>query len=51
MTTATDPSANGPLRCIWEGKGFIDPCPFWDDDGKAYIIHAYANSRIDLKAD
>jgi len=21
------------------GKGLIDPCPFWDDDGRAYIIH------------
>ena len=51
MTTATDPLGEWtPLRCIWEGKGFIDPCPFWDDDGKAYIIHAYANSRIGFKS-
>ena len=28
------------------GKGLIDPCPFWDDDGRAYIIHGYAKSRI-----
>jgi beta-xylosidase len=21
------------------GKGLIDPCPFWDEDGKAYLIH------------
>ena len=25
--------------------GWIDPCPFWDDDGRAYLVHAYANSR------
>lgn len=31
---------------VLEGKGLIDPCPFWDDDGRAYIIHAYAKSRI-----
>ncbi len=28
------------------GKGLIDPCPLWDDDGRAYIIHGYAKSRI-----
>ena len=39
-----------PLRCIWKGKGFIDPCPFWDSDGKAYIVHAYAKSRIGFKS-
>ena len=21
-------------------KGWEDPCPFWDDDGKAYLIHS-----------
>ena len=35
-----------PLRCIRPACGFIDPCPLWDDDGKAYIVHAYAKSRI-----
>lgn len=34
---------------IKEGKGLIDPCPFWDDDGKAYLIHAYARSRAGFK--
>ncbi len=38
------------LRCIREAKGFIDPCPFWDEDGKAYIVHAYAKSRIGFKS-
>jgi beta-xylosidase len=27
------------------GKGLIDPCPLWDDDGQAYLVHAYAFSR------
>ena len=27
------------------GKGLIDPCPLWDDDGAAYLIHAWAKSR------
>lgn len=30
---------------ILPGKGLIDPCPFWDDDGSAYVIHGYAKSR------
>jgi beta-xylosidase len=25
--------------------GWIDPCPLWDDDGNAYLIHAWAKSR------
>ncbi len=35
---------------LLEGKGFIDPCPFWDEDGKAYMIHGYARSRIGFKS-
>lgn len=27
------------------GKGIIDPSPLWDEDGKAYLIHAWARSR------
>jgi beta-xylosidase/lysophospholipase L1-like esterase len=46
MTKAKDPFGEwSPMVCIWEGKGFIDPCPYWEN-GKAYIIHAYAKSRI-----
>lgn len=32
------------------GKGLIDPAPLWDDDGKAYMSHAYAGSRAGLKS-
>ena len=35
---------------VLEGKGLIDPCPFWDEDGRAYIIHGYAKSRIGFKS-
>jgi len=35
---------------IKSAKGWIDPCPFWDDDGKAYLIHAWANSRAGIKS-
>lgn len=30
---------------VLAGKGLIDPCPLWDDDGRAYVVHAYAKSR------
>ena len=39
-----------PLVLVRAGKGWIDPCPFWDDDGKAYLVHAWANSRSGIKS-
>ena len=36
VTTAKNPA--GPwseLHCIKQACGWIDPCPFWDDDGNA----------------
>lgn len=35
---------------VLAGKGLIDSCPFWDDDGRAYLIHGYAKSRIGFKS-
>lgn len=32
-------------RLLVAGKGLIDPTPFWDEDGKAYLAHAWAFSR------
>ncbi|RZA33093.1 MAG: hypothetical protein EOP92_22665 [Lysobacteraceae bacterium] len=46
VTTAKD--FNGPWstpHLLLPGKGIIDPTPLWDDDGKAYLIHAWAKSR------
>lgn len=31
-------------------KGIIDTCPLWDDDGRVYLVHAYAGSRAGLKS-
>lgn len=46
VTTATDPRGKwSEPKLVREGKGYIDPCPFWDDDGKAYLICAWAGSR------
>ncbi len=47
VTETKDPALQwSPLRAVWKGKGFIDPCPLWDDDGRVYVVHAYAKSRI-----
>jgi len=35
---------------VEEGKGLIDPCPLWDDDGKNYLVHAFAGSRAGIKS-
>ena len=37
-------------KLVFEGKGLIDPCPFWDEDGRAYLAYAYAGSRAGLKS-
>lgn len=50
VTTAADPRGQwSEPRLVLAGKGLIDPCPLWDDDGKAYLVHAYAHSRSGLK--
>lgn len=30
---------------VKKASGNIDPCLLWDDDGKVYMVHAFANSR------
>ena len=51
LVKAKDP--RGPWSepvLVAEGNGLIDPCPFWDDDGKAYLVYAYAGSRAGIKS-
>lgn len=46
VVTAEDPA--GPWsepNLIYAGRGIIDPCPFWDEDGRAYLAHAWAKTR------
>ncbi|MBX7186444.1 MAG: glycoside hydrolase 43 family protein [Vicinamibacteria bacterium] len=46
VTTASDPRGPWtPLALVKEAKGAIDPCPLWDDDGRMYLVHAWAKSR------
>jgi len=51
MIKAKDP--RGPWTepvLVQAGKGLIDPCPLWDDDGKLYLVHAFAGSRAGIKS-
>jgi beta-xylosidase len=46
VINATDPAGcwSEPVL-VRGGKGLIDPCPLWDDDGRLYLIHGWARSR------
>lgn len=35
---------------IKAAKGWEDPCPLWDDDGRAYLVNAMAASRSGIKS-
>ncbi|MEA4851114.1 MAG: glycoside hydrolase 43 family protein, partial [Paludibacter sp.] len=39
-----------PLTLVKAGKGLIDACPFWDENGRAYVAHGYAGSRAGMKS-
>ena len=51
MTKTSDPAGIwSPLTLVKAGKGLIDSCPIWDEDGKAYIVHGFAGSRAGMKS-
>jgi beta-xylosidase len=37
-----------PLHQVQAAKGWIDSCPLWDDDGNAWLVHAWAKSRAGI---
>jgi beta-xylosidase len=50
VTTADHPAGKwSEPHLLQAGKGLIDPCPLWDTDGHAYLVHAYAGSRAGIK--
>ncbi len=51
MTKTKDPAGEWarPLL-VKQAKGWIDPCPLWDDDGNVYLVHAFAGSRAGIKS-
>jgi beta-xylosidase len=49
FTTAINPAGQWtPPQLVKAGKGLIDPCPFWDDDGQLYLVHGWARSRAGI---
>ncbi|MDR0572813.1 MAG: glycoside hydrolase 43 family protein [Tannerella sp.] len=40
VARATDPLGKWDLRHIVDVEKWEDPCPFWDDDGQAYLVHS-----------
>jgi beta-xylosidase len=50
VVTADHPAGQwSEPHLVQAGKGLIDPCPLWDDDGRAYLVHAYAKSRSGIR--
>ena len=51
MVKAPNPAGpwSEPLL-IKPAKGWIDPCPLWDEDGRAYLVNAMAASRSGVKS-
>jgi hypothetical protein len=52
ILVVTAPAPEGPWSAphlLLGGLGLIDPCPLWDDDGTAYLVHGWANSRAGKK--
>lgn len=51
MVKAEDPAgAWSKPQLVKKGKGLIDPSPLWDDDGKAYLVYAFARSRAGINS-
>lgn len=51
MVKSENPAAewSKPI-CVIPGKGMIDTCPLWDDDGRCYLVNAWAASRAGLNS-
>lgn len=51
MVKSDDPAGEwSKPTLVKKGKGLIDPSPLWDDDGKAYLVHAFARSRAGINS-
>ena len=47
--TAKDPAGEWDFHWMKDVCGWIDPCPLFDDDGRAWLVHGFANSRCGIK--
>lgn len=49
VITAEDPRGRwSEPHLIKAGRGLIDPCPLWDEDGRAWMVHGWAKSRAGI---
>ena len=49
VITAEDPRGKWSTpHLIKAGRGLIDPCPLWDEDGRAWMVHGWAKSRAGI---
>lgn len=51
LVTAKDPAGpwSKPIPVV-EGKGLIDPCPLFDDNGKVWLVNGWAASRAEVNS-
>lgn len=51
MIRSRDPRGEWSVpHLVKAARGMIDPCPLWDDDGRAYLVHGWAGSRAGFKS-
>ena len=49
VITAEDPRGKWSEPFLLKGgRGLIDPCPLWDEDGRAWMVHGWAKSRAGI---
>ncbi len=46
--TAKDPSGEWECHWVHDVCGWIDPCPLFDEDGRAWLVHGFAASRCGI---
>lgn len=46
--TAKDPAGEWACHHVKDVTGWIDPCPLFDDDGRCWLIHGFAASRVGI---
>ena len=51
MVKSKEPTSGWSVPiCVIAGKGMIDPCPLWDEDGRCYLVNGWAASRAGLNS-
>lgn len=46
--TAEDPARKWDAHLVKRVTGWIDPCPLFDEDGRVYLVHGFAGSRVGI---